>query len=100
MVGEAEALIAAVMTSYGMSRDEALVVVVTTDTRERHYGRMPLVPGQPLNEVYAQEIEHTILTAGQAVRVLAHLQGLSLEEAQENLGDWVEEGTISLHNMH
>jgi hypothetical protein len=95
----AEKLIAAAMASHGMGRSEAVVAVVTLDSRERHFGRPPLVDGPPLAKVYFDEMQGE-LTEAQAVSVVAYLQGISIEEAALDLAQRVGDGSVTFETKH
>lgn len=95
----AEVLIAELMTGRGMTREEAVVAVVTEDQRERNAGREPLVGGEPLSILYADEIQGE-LTEAQAIRVVAYLKDLSEEEARADLMRKAASGTVFFETRH
>lgn len=98
-INVAEDLIAELMATRCMSREEAVVAVVTVDSRERNFGRAPLVEGTPLSLAYADEMQGE-LTDDQAVRVVAYLRGLTEEEASADLMERAEEGTVCFETQH
>ena len=67
--------------------------MVTADSRERHFGRVPLVEGTSLSLSYADEMQGE-LTDDQAVRVVAYLRGMTEEDAKADLMDRIKEGAV------
>lgn len=98
-VNEAEILIAHLMASRSMSREEAATALVTKDSRERNFGRKPVVDGTPLAVIYADEMSGE-LTEDQAVKVVAYLHDLSEDDARQDLKRRVQSGLIHFETKH
>lgn len=96
----AEQLIAGLMVEREMSRDEAVVAIITEDARERRFGRPPLVSGPPLSEVYRVEMEASdVLDITQASKVVSYLLGVSIETAAHHLHGQIEAGEIETFSL-
>jgi hypothetical protein len=87
------------MSSRGMSREAAVVAIVTEDDRERRAGRPSLIEGPPLKILYAEEMEGE-LTDDEAVLVVAYLLDVSEEEAREDLNHRAATGSITYIRKH
>ena len=98
-IDAAERLISQIMESHGMCREEAVTAVVTLDGRERHFGRAAVSDGMPLAEAYAAEMQGE-LEEEQAVRVVAYLQGLTVDQARAHLAKQVEGGSVTFVTKH
>lgn len=95
----AEILIAELMAICGMSREAAIVALVIKDQRCRNAGQAPLVEGEPLSVIYANEMAGELVQA-EAVRVVAYVKDMSLEEAQADLIAKVESGVVFFETKH